>query len=485
VLSTGSCRGELRSPEPHTKGKVTIIMTFKDYLKSIKDKKVTVVGAGISNTPLIEALCKADIYVSVRDMRTYDELGEVAQLCEKLGAKLILGADYLQDISEDIIFRTPGLMPSNPALKKAVENGATLTSEMEVFFDVCPCYTIGVTGSDGKTTTTSIIAEILKNGGKTVHLGGNIGTPLLTKADDMGADDIAVVELSSFQLITMKKCPNTAIVTNLTPNHLDVHKDMDEYIGAKRRIFINQNSTDRSVFNLDNEVTLSYSKCAVTDDVLMFSRQEKVKNGVYMKRGVIYDAHDDVRDTIMNVRDIVLPGVHNIENYMAAFAAVRGLVSYDVMRETAQTFAGVAHRIEFVRELAGVKFYNDSIASSPTRAIAGLKSFDQKVVLIAGGKGKGISFDDFGAQVNKRVKKLVLTGATAEQIFDAVCSATPPDGERLQIIICNEFEDAVKKAYEISENGDIVLLSPACTSFDKFKNFEERGNYFKELVLRF
>jgi len=459
-------------------------MTFKDYLSSIKDKRVTVVGAGISNTPLIEALCSAGISVSVRDMRLHADLGENAKRFESLGATLILGADYLQDISEDIIFRTPGLMPTNPALVQAVKRGATLTSEMEVFFDVCPCYTIGVTGTDGKTTTTSIIAEILKNGGKTVHLGGNIGTPLLTKADDMSPCDIAVVELSSFQLISMKKCPNTAIVTNLTPNHLDVHKDMDEYVGAKRNIFINQNSSDRAIFNLDNEVTLNYSKSAVAEDVLMFSRHEKVKNGVYLKGGVIYDTHDDVREEILSAGEILLPGDHNIENYMAAFAAVRGLVSYDIMRETARTFAGVAHRIEFVREHEGVKYYNDSIASSPTRAIAGLKSFDQKVVLIAGGKGKGITFENFAATVNERVKKLILTGATARQIETAVQSA-PCDESRPEIFICNEFEDAVKKSAEIADKGDIVLLSPACTSFDRFKNFEERGNYFKELVLRF
>lgn len=456
-------------------------MTFKNYLDSLKGKNVTVVGAGISNTPLIEALREAGVSTSVRDMRTHAELGESAAHFEKLGAKLILGDSYLQDISENIIFRTPGLMPSNPALVEAVAAGATLTSEMEVFFDVCPCKTIGVTGSDGKTTTTSIIAEILKNDGKTAHLGGNIGTPLLTKADDMCADDIAVVELSSFQLISMKKCPTTAVVTNLTPNHLDVHKDMDEYIGAKQNIFINQKSTDRAVFNLDNEVTLNYSKSAVADEVLMFSRHEKVKNGVYMKSGVIYDSHDDVRDEILNADEILLPGVHNIENYMAAFAAVRGLVSYDAMRETARTFEGVAHRLEFVRELDGVKFYNDSIASSPTRAIAGLKSFDQKVILIAGGKGKGLSFDDLGVEINKRVKKLILTGATAKQIDEAVKNA-PCGGKRPEIYICEHFEDAVKKSYEVADSGDIVVLSPACTSFDRFKNFEERGNVFKEIV---
>ncbi|MCL2222827.1 MAG: UDP-N-acetylmuramoyl-L-alanine--D-glutamate ligase, partial [Oscillospiraceae bacterium] len=351
----------------------------------------------------------------------------------------------------------------------------------EVFFDVCPCYTIGITGSDGKTTTTSIIAEMLKNGGKTVHLGGNIGTPLLTGADEMSADDIAVVEMSSFQLITMKKCPNTAIVTNLTPNHLDVHKDMDEYIGAKRRIFINQKSTDRAIFNLDNEVTLNYSKSAVADEVLMFSRQNKVKNGAYMENDVIYDNRAGDREAIINADEILLPGVHNIENYMAAFAAVRELVSYDVMRETAKTFGGVKHRLEFVRELDGVKFYNDSIASSPTRAIAGLKSFDKKVILIAGGKDKGITFEELGAEISKRVKKLILTGATALQIYEAVISA-PREGERPEIILCDDFKCTVKRAYEGADSGDIVLLSPACTSFDRFKNFEERGNVFKELV---
>jgi len=391
-------------------------------------------------------------------------------------------------------------MPTNPALSQAAARGAKLTSEMEAFFDICPCKIIGITGSDGKTTTTSIIAELLRYEGKTVYAGGNIGTPLLYKADYMNPDDVAVVELSSFQLITMRKSPDVAIVTNLSPNHLDIHSDMEEYITAKNNIFKYQKQTDRAVFNLDNEITREYAGSAPANEVLFFSRLNKVKNGVYLENGTIYESNDDYKEAIMQAGDILLPGDHNIENYLAAFAAVMGSVSHETMRKTARGFQGVEHRIEFVRELRGVRFYNDSIASSLSRAIAGLKAFTKddgkkvpenerrRIVLIAGGKDKGIAFDEFGIEIAGRVKTLVLTGMTSKSIHDAVKSApgytTSDRTDRLEILLCDDFEKAVLLASEQATPGDIVLLSPACTSFDKFKNFEERGNTFKDIVNR-
>ena len=455
-------------------------MKFIEYLNSLKNKKVSVIGMGVSNTPLIEALLSFGIYTIICDKRNRDEIGEVADKFEKLGAKLCFGENYLENIDADIIFRTPGLMPFHPKLEQAVKNGAILTSEMEVFFDVCPCKKIGITGSDGKTTTTSIIAELLKNEGHTVHVGGNIGTPLLCKADDIKLDDIAVLELSSFQLITMKKCPEIAVVTNLSPNHLDVHKDMDDYVGAKRNIFIRQKPSDIAIFNEDYKYTRSYAKEA-PGHVRMFSRYEKVNDGVYTDGEMIFEVADGKTEDIMPVCEIALPGTHNVENYMAAFAAVRGLVSKETMRSTACTFGGVAHRIEIVRELDGVKYYNDSIASSPSRTIAGLKSFDQKVILIAGGKDKGIAFDELGEQAIKHVKTLVLTGVTAQTIKSVVENAPGYAGSP-NIILKDDFEDAVCTASKVATSGDIVILSPACTSFDRFKNFEERGNFFKEIV---
>jgi len=474
---------------------------LKDYLNKLRGKRIAVVGAGVSNTPLIEVLLELGIETTVRDKRSRYELEEITIRFEEQGAKFKLGDDYLSDLSEDVIFRTPGLMPTNPALSEAVARGAILTSEMEVFFEICPCKIIAVTGSDGKTTTTSIIAELLKNEGKTVHLGGNIGTPLLCRAADMRPDDIAVAELSSFQLITMKESPDVAVVTNLSPNHLDVHSDMDEYIKAKSNIFAHQKQEDRAVFNLDNEITRKYAMSAPAEDVLFFSRRDKVKSGVYLKNGTIFESKDDNRATIMQAVDIILPGVHNIENYMAAFAAVSGIVSHDVMRETAKTFRGVEHRIELVRELRGVRYYNDSIASSPSRAIAGLRSFTarenrrwlkkerKKIILIAGGKDKGVAFDELGAEIVERVKALVLTGVAAKQIHDAVVSAMGNSilkhTDSLEIQQCNDFEEAVHMASKLAADGDIVLLSPACTSFDRFKNFEERGNTFKSIVNSF
>ena len=455
-------------------------MKFQKYLDSLKGKRVAVIGAGISNTPLIEALFAAEIDTTICDRQTHDEICDAISRFVGLASQIKLGNDYLKDLEADVIFRTPGLMPWSGALREAASRGSMLTSEMEVFFDVCPCKIIAVTGSDGKTTTKSIIAELLRKEGRNVHIGGNIGAPLLCKADEMHPDDIAVVELSSFQLITMKKSPDVAVVTNISPNHLDVHRDVDEYIEAKRNIYIYQNSECRTVLNHDNEVTRGFAGNAV-GEVLFFSRREKVRDGVYIDNGRIYESINGQSEIIVTADDILLPGVHNAENYMAAFSAVRGLAGRAAMVETARSFCGVPHRIELVGEFRGARYYNDSIASSPSRTIAGLLAFDRKVILIAGGKDKGIGFDELGAEIIRRVKTLVLTGLTAEKIRSAVVNASEFTGTP-EIIICDEFRDAVLTAMKSAGSGDIVLLSPACTSFDRFRNFEERGNTFREIV---
>ena len=455
-------------------------LKYEQYLKNLKGKRVAVIGAGISNTPLIETLLGEGLDTTVHDKRACEELGQAASRFEQRGAKLALGERYLENLNADIVFRTPGIMPTNPALVAAVAQGAQLTSEMEVFFNVCPCKIIGITGSDGKTTTTSIIAQMLRNEGREVYLGGNIGTPLLREADDMSKNGIAVVELSSFQLITMEKCPDIAVVTNLAPNHLDVHKDMDEYVAAKRNIFIQQKSTDEAVFNLDNEYTRAYAEEA-PGTVRFFSRLDAVSSGAYLEGGTIYLSEGGKAQAVLQASDILLPGTHNIENYMAAIAAVKGLVSKAALLHTAKTFKGVAHRIEFVRQLRGVRYYNDSIASSPTRSIAGMLAFDQKVILIAGGKGKGLPFEAFGALAVSRVKKLMLTGPMAGEIRSAVESSPGYEGQP-EIQIHSDFEGAVLAAAGSAQEGDIVLLSPACTSFDRFKNFEERGELFREII---
>ena len=458
----------------------TIIMTLSEYIDSLKNKRIAVIGIGISNRPLIELLAANGCCVTACDKRTRDKLGETADRYEKAGVTLCLGEDYLKNLSADVIFRTPGMRPDLPEITAAIENGAVLTSEMEAFFDVCPCRIIAVTGSDGKTTTTTLISELLREEGYTVHLGGNIGTPLLSKADTMGKDDIAVVELSSFQLMTMKKSPKTAVVTNVAPNHLDIHRDMDEYVDAKRAVFKHQTADGKVILNLDNDITRGFAREA-NGEVLFFSRRERTENGVFCEDGTLYSAENGKCEKLLDTKDIKIPGVHNVENYMAAYAAVRDIVSAETLRKVAREFGGVAHRIELVREMRGVRYYNDSIASSPSRTIAGLRSFTQKVILIAGGKDKGVPFDSLGSEIMAHVKKLIVTGLTADKIRAAVENAEGYCGEP-PIITEPEFENAVKRASKEAESGDIVILSPACTSFDRFNNFEERGNYFKEIV---
>ena len=454
-------------------------MKLAEYLDSLKGNTVTVIGIGVSNTPLIEMLCKSGNRVVACDRKNRDALGETAAKLEALGASLKLGETYLQDLEPGVIFRTPGMRPDLPELLNAVQRGAVLTSEMEAFFEVCPCPIMAVTGSDGKTTTTTIIAELLRAAGKTVHLGGNIGHPLLAEAGDMTEDDIAVLELSSFQLMTMKRSPGIAVVTNISPNHLDVHKDYQEYIDAKENIFTHQSAYGISVFNADNEVTAEEALRAV-GRARLFSRQKELDDGVFLRGSAIIARRDGQERQVMTVEDIQLPGVHNIENYLAAIAAVDGMVSDEIIRNFARTFGGVEHRIELIRTRNGVRWYNDSIASSPNRTIAGLKSFPEKVILIAGGKDKGISYDELGPVLNEHVKLLILCGATSGVIRRSTEEAENYAG--LEIVDVEDYREAVQLADERSEAGDIVILSPASTSFDRFTNFMERGRVFKEIV---
>ncbi len=452
-------------------------MTISEYMTSLKHKRVAVIGIGVSNTPLIRMLLRADVDVTACDKNTAENLGEIVAELESLGAKLKLGDDYLDNLDHDVIFRTPGLRPDVPALQAAKAHGAEITSEMEVFFKVCPCKIIAVTGSDGKTTTTTIISELLKAAGYNVYVGGNIGKPLLPDAVGMEEGDIAVLELSSFQLMTMTQSPDIAVVTNVTPNHLDVHKSMSEYIAAKENVFRFQSETDRAVFNYDNEITRAFADTDPGRSVF-FSRREELEQGVYLKDDVIWSGDRQV----LPVSDILIPGVHNIENYMAAIAAVEGLVSDEVIRNVAATFGGVEHRIELVRTLRDVRYYNDSIASSPTRTIAGLRSFKQKVILIAGGYDKKIPFDELGPEIMEHVKLLVLTGATAPKIRAAVEAAPGYIGSNPEIMEYGDFDRAVLAAHQAAQPGDVVILSPACASFDKFKNFMVRGEVFKKII---
>ena len=446
---------------------------FTQYFHSLKDKKIAVLGLGVSNRPLVRLLLDFGCQVTGCDKTPREKLdGEVLEL-EKAGCTLHVGENYLDGVEADVVFRTPGMHPANPAIQALVSRGAQVTSEMEVFFEVCPCTILAVTGSDGKTTTTTLVSEMLKAEGKTVWLGGNIGTPLLPLVRQMQPSDFAVVELSSFQLMDMKRSPARAVITNLAPNHLDIHKDMAEYVQAKTNIFRYQDESGILILNADNPITAAFRGNGKT---LFFSRQKEADvclvGGVICRHG----------EKVLKTSEILIPGVHNVENYMAAIAMVDGLVSDETIRQVARTFGGVEHRIELVRVKDGVRFYNDSIASSPSRTIAGLRSFPEKVILIAGGYDKHIPYDVLGPEICAHVKKLFLGGATGEKIRQAVISCPEYDPNTLEIMDCGSFEPAVRTAAAAAKPGDVVLMSPASAAFDQFKNFMVRGDFYKKLV---
>ena len=450
-----------------------MVSAFEQYFTSLRGKKIAVLGLGVSNRPLVRLLLEFGCDVIGCDRTPRDKVDQEVLDLETAGCTLSLGDTYLDGVEADVLFRTPGMHPGHPAIMALAAKGAKVTSEMEVFFAVCPCTLIAVTGSDGKTTTTTLVSEMLKAAGKTVWLGGNIGTPLLPLVRQMKDTDYAVVELSSFQLMDMTRSPRRALITNLAPNHLDVHKDMAEYVDAKKNIFRFQGEEDLLVLNADNAITAAFRGNGTTR---FFSRQGK--GHVEIREGVIFRGED----AVLRVEDILLPGVHNVENYMAAIAMVEGLVEDEIIRQVARTFGGVEHRIELVRIKDGVTFYNDSIASSPSRTIAGLRSFSQKVILIAGGYDKHIPYDVLGPEICAHVSQLFLGGATGPQIRAAVESCPEFDPTQLYICDCPDFESAVRAAASAAAPGDIVLMSPASAAFDQFKNFMVRGEFYKKLV---
>ena len=457
-------------------------ISTSEFFDSIKGKTVAFIGIGTSNLPLIKLFAEKGAKVIACDRKSFDSLGENGVKAKEYGAELILGDDYLSNINADIVFRSPGTPFYKDELVKLRENGTVLTSEMEVFFDLCPCKAIAVTGSDGKTTTTTIISEILKAAGKTVHLGGNIGKPLLPEIESVKPDDWAVIELSSFQLISMRKSPDIAVVTNLAPNHLDIHKDMQEYVDSKKNIVLHQNAFSKAVLNLDNEIANGFSG-DVRGKLAKFSVKEKLFNGAYLDgTKIVYSDFGKVTE-VMDYRDIKIPGMHNVENYLAAISAVWGIADVDTIVQVAKTFGGVAHRAEFIREYRGVKYYNDSIASSPTRTALGtLSLYDEKIIIIAGGYDKHIPYEPLGPVINNKVKTLILLGDTAPKIEAAVKGADNYDESSIKIINVTNMEEAVEAAVNNSVEGDIVSLSPASASFGLYKNFEERGNHFKTIV---
>lgn len=454
------------------------------FFNNLKDKKVAVIGAGVSHFDLIKLLCGKGIDVTVCDKATKEKFdSKVYDELSACGAKFVLGEEYLDALLQsNVIFRTPGMYYNHPVIRQAREKGIVVTSEMECFFDLCPCRTYALTGSDGKTTTTTIVSELFKAEGRTVHLGGNIGRALLPIIEEIKPDDIAVVELSSFQLLSMRESPDVAGITNITPNHLNVHGTMEEYIEAKCNLLYHQNAFSRAVLSFDNETTRNLAPI-VRGKLSYFSRREKPTVGSFLREDGMLCYNDYGKETeVVNMKDIRIPGIHNVENFLTAIAMTWGEVNVETIKQVAKTFAGVEHRIEFVRELDGVKYYNNSIASSPTRVLACLASFDQKQIVIQGGSDKGISFEPMADEICRKVKVLILMGETAQKINDAVVASKLFADSGLKIVRVNNMQEAVNAARENAVNGDIVSLSPACASFDMYRMFEERGNHFKQLV---
>lgn len=475
---------------------------IRELKRRVANGKCEVLGLGISNLPLCRVLAKWGAKIYGRDKKSEDELGVIAKELKNLNITLITGAAYLLNIggndpSDTVIFRSPGLHPNTKEIEHAVSKGAILTSEMDLFLALTPTMIVGVTGSDGKTTTTTLIGEFLKKefeydkSGRRVFVGGNIGEPLLPKLNEMRKEDVAVVELSSFQLMTSTRSPERAVITNISPNHLNWHADMKEYIEAKKNICkyescqhltVNNDNKETAIIGREFNANVTFFSSTATSHFEIEKNQSKKCSAVFIKDGNIYFSDGVTDEQILEASSIKIPGKHNIENYMAAISATFGLVSKKVIKEVAENFSGVEHRCELVRCLNGVTYYNSSIDSTPSRTTSALSVFKQKVIIICGGYDKNIPFEPLAEALCKKAKAVIIIGATAQKIKSAILSCPSYCKELFELNVCNDLSEAVYTAKDIAKSGDVVILSPACASFDAFKNFEERGNKFKEVV---
>ncbi len=465
--------------------------------EKFSDKNVILLGFGVSNIPVARELISAGMgaAVTVRDMKPFSELGETAREFAEAGVKFECGIEpsknFTCDMSRAVIFRSPGIRPDAGDLTPAIESGAILTSEVEFFCEHTPARIIAITGSDGKTTTSTLTSLILKEGYKNgkVYLGGNIGTPLFPLLDEIDENDICVLELSSFQLMTMDSQAAHAAITNITPNHLNWHTDMNEYAEAKYKVC--GNKTSRLVLNATDGYCRELASRTDCPKILFSAYKDNYEDlcagleakGIFLRNGQIILSDGKTEEILLSASDIKIPGVHNIENYMTAIALTYGVAEKDAAVRVAKTFGGVAHRLELVREKDGVKYYNSSIDSSPTRTIAALSTFENKPTLIIGGRGKKTPYDGLARELYLRAGAVILTGETADEVSEALASVASdyPDSE-LKILREEDFAACVKLAESVTPTGSAVVLSPAATSFDKFKNFAERGEVFRELV---
>lgn len=456
---------------------------LEEFEKYIRNKKVAIIGIGVSNTPLISYLSGLDCELTVFDKKTEEGLNpSILDELNKFHVKKVLGEDNLRYLRGfDVIFRSPSCRPDTKEIIEEINRGAILTSEIELLLELCPGKVIGVTGSDGKTTTTSLIYEIVKTAGYPCYLGGNIGYPIFTKVREMTPDVVVVLELSSFQLMDSKVSPDIAVITNIAPNHLDIHKSYEEYIDCKENICRFQNKKDILVTNYENEITKKIAKKS-EGKVVFFSSKTKLENGYFYEDGVIKKSENGLKRHILQTKDIALRGVHNYENICAALAATDSLADIDIQRKAILSFKGVEHRLEFVRNLDGVKWYNDSIGTSPSRTIAGLYAFEEEIVLIAGGYDKHLDYEPIAKPILENVSKLILLGATAPKIYEVVVKEAKRQNRQIAIYECDTLPEAVQTAKQVANSTEVVLFSPASASFDLFKNFAERGEKFKELV---
>ncbi len=453
---------------------------FNDY---IKYRKVAIIGLGVSNIPLIDYMYDKKAKVTVFDEREIDSIpNQIMNKITNYGFKFYFGKNCLEKLNGfDIIFRSPSCLPTKIELQREENNGAIVTTEIEMLMKMAPCKMIGVTGSDGKTTTTSLICNILKKAGYNTYLGGNIGNPLFTKLSEIKPEDIIVLELSSFQLMGMEISPDIAVITNITPNHLNIHKDYEEYIEAKKNIFRYQNKDGILILNYDNKITRNCEKEA-NGKVIFFSYKEKLDNGIIVDGNVIKECEDRIRKHIFNGEDTILRGNHNLQNIATAIAATKSLASIDDITEAIKEFKPVEHRIEFIKEIDEVKWYNDSASSSPTRTLSGINAFDEDIILIAGGYDKNLDYEVLAKPIVEKVKSLILIGQTSGKIFEAVKKELENQNKELPIYMCDDLKQTVELAKKVAKPGNIVLFSPASASFDMFKDFADRGIKFKNLV---
>lgn len=425
---------------------------LEQFNKFASGKKIAIIGLGVSNLPLLDYFHDLSCKISVFDNRLKDELDkDIIEKINNYNIEYFGGENNLKDLKGfDIIFRSPIVMPYRKEIKEESERGALVTSEIEMVLKLTPSKVIGITGTEGKTTTTSIIYEIIKKAGYKCFLGGNIGKPIFTQIKDMRPEDIIVLEMSSFQLTNMDVSPQISVVTNIFPDHLNVHSSYEEYREEKKNIFKHQNEKGIVILNYDNEYTREFAKEA-NGKVIFFSSKEKLEDGfIYDNNdGMIKYCEDGVRRHLIKKEEIKLRGIHNYENICTALAATSSLVSLETAVQAVRDFNGVEHRLEFVREKNNVKWYNDSIGTSPASTIAGLNAFDENIILLAGGSDKGLDYKEVGETIANKVQTLILTGPTATKIEEATRKA--PNGEKVEICYVENLRRSCKASKQKSK----------------------------------